>query len=222
MNSGNISACHLSMGDLGSAQSFAKVSIEIDPLYVKGYYRLARSLQLRQLHAQALEVIKSGLKVDPTNDAMKKMLEMSQGHLQPKMTDNQTTCLDPGCCNDASVCQSCSVPSVSKKKSTDSKKTTKTKIRNASTSTTTSTSPMPAPMLNADDYRMLQSLKTLVRDIKAGKRIENGIGGVFKQLTDSPRSFADLLFPGASADVLEVHTNTTCMLPLHHHHDLTL
>jgi tetratricopeptide (TPR) repeat protein len=71
----NRSAAYLSKGDAEAALSDADKCVELNPAFVKGYGRRGAALYALHEFSDAIIAYEQGLKVDPSNAALKEGLE---------------------------------------------------------------------------------------------------------------------------------------------------
>lgn len=115
----NISLCMGKMNRWSEAISHAKQSVEIDPVYMKGWYRLGQARNALKEYKEAVVAFEKALSVEPQNTVLKKELDKAKSALesQPKneeVVENAET-FDTG----STVSANINVTSKSKAKSLD-------------------------------------------------------------------------------------------------------
>lgn len=223
------SACYLALEHYSKAEADAKKSIELDPNMTKGYYRLATSFHKRGLVHDAAYFIDQALNLEPSNSACLKLKQdcggqvketaptskaaLSSGFLLGSSLKHngevQATCAGECCTMDASIAEFCNVcEDVSTKKKPRQKPRKKTAKLSTPREKQQTTSTGSETQYSTVEFKMLEHLKKMIKNIRLGDFRsaavdEHMLQGMFKQLME-PKTFVDLLFPGAPVDVLEL------------------
>ncbi|KAL7455510.1 hypothetical protein ACHAWC_010331 [Mediolabrus comicus] len=74
----NLALCHEMLDDLISFKEAATKCIEVDPSFIKGYYRLSKAHALLWEYDQQLDVLERGLAVEGTNLDLQKMHKVAK------------------------------------------------------------------------------------------------------------------------------------------------
>ena len=87
----NISLCLGKMNRWTEAVSHAQQSVEIDPSYVKGWYRLGQARNSVKEFKEAIDAFEKALLIEPQNSALMKELEKAKTslELQPKEEESE-------------------------------------------------------------------------------------------------------------------------------------
>lgn len=71
----NLALCYEKLNNLSAFKEAALRCIEVDPSFIKGYYRLAKAHSLLWDYEQQVNVIERGLEIDSSNVDLQKMLQ---------------------------------------------------------------------------------------------------------------------------------------------------
>jgi tetratricopeptide (TPR) repeat protein len=87
----NLSLVLRTMGDMEASRVSAVASVEADPVYVKGWWRLGQALQALKRPQEALEALEKAKSLEPTNKALVKECEKVQKQVEEekKLLDMQ-------------------------------------------------------------------------------------------------------------------------------------
>ncbi|CAE7654840.1 HOP3, partial [Symbiodinium microadriaticum] len=71
---GNRSACFFALKEFNAAAADAQAALNVDKMYIKGYFRLSAALKGLGKVTEAAYVAKAGLEIDPGNVALRKIV----------------------------------------------------------------------------------------------------------------------------------------------------
>ena len=74
----NLALCYEKLDDITSFKETAIKCIEVDPNFIKGYYRLSKAFALSWQYDKQLNVLERGLAVESTNEDLLKMYKVAK------------------------------------------------------------------------------------------------------------------------------------------------
>jgi len=87
----NLALCYEKLNNPSAFKEAALKCIEVDPSFIKGYYRLAKAHSLLWEYEQQVSVIERGLEIDSTNVDLLKMLQTATRNRDNMARYEQTT-----------------------------------------------------------------------------------------------------------------------------------
>lgn len=92
----NRSLCYLQMTEAGKALRDANTCIKLRPEWLKGYYRKGAALMSFKEYKEACDAFEAGLKLDPGNTEMEKVLqEAVEAMKKDDMAKKKRKCFKP-------------------------------------------------------------------------------------------------------------------------------
>lgn len=85
----NISLCLGKMNRWTEAVTNAQQSVDIDPTYMKGWYRLGQARAMEKEYTQAIAAFEKAIAIDPTNSVLQKELEKCQVALEAQKIEEK-------------------------------------------------------------------------------------------------------------------------------------
>lgn len=196
---GNRSACYLALSRYDEADADARRALILDKTYLKGYFRLASSLKARKLYIEAAGVASLGLDIDPDNAPLRK-IKVACTKESAAQTNANSKKIFGNLYNDKKPSSSSS--NISHGGQSFKSKSSSSKHKNSGNTSTS----VSIANLTEIEQKMHHSIKTLVARLQNGEFSSNEadlhmLQGTFRKLADID-TFADLVFPGVPADVL--------------------
>jgi tetratricopeptide (TPR) repeat protein len=212
----NRAACYLAQRQFHEAEIDARRCIQLDPAFVKAYYRLGSALFEMERVPEAITAINLGLQLEPNSSQLKSLkVKALQARSKSKGAIAKGFLLSDGASDhDSAVCApNCIHVAKGMAGSTICQTCTPVKSRTRKGKAKASKAPaeiVPPPTnLSSLESNMYNELKAVVKKIKTGEADFGMMGGpgmlqgAFANLLNSS-TFQSFVFPGSPPDVLEV------------------
>lgn len=219
----NRSACYLSVKESELAVADACHAVTIEPLYMKGYYRLANAYQSLKEYDQAMAAVCKGISVDPSCDSLLKLkvqyenlthrraqekIKIEERKKQEKLDKAaMIPCSDcvGECSPDCGMRMDMFIPKPKRKVKGKAKASPST-TASADPATKKTTAAPEKDIYSPTEYVMLCEVNTCVKKISAGemRSIGGGVllpGGIADKI-QTENGFLDVLFPGCASQAL--------------------
>lgn len=197
----NVSLCQFQMGMFDASRKEAQAAVDLDPMYVKGYWRLTQALAKLHRTDEAIQSIQDGLNIEPSNKAfLKELASLEKQRLEEAtlMDTEPTEVTEPAGPNPFEKINISTPPSM-EKKVVEKKKVTKPKMTSSSIETSTTDGEF-SKSDHVKGYKIVNGKKTSFFHNEMTEEVKELIGDIApKRIEEVPAAESGTVAPGASA-----------------------
>lgn len=196
----NVSLCQFHMGMFDASRKEAQAAVDLDPMYVKGYWRLAQALAKLHRTDEAIQSIQDGLNLEPANKAFLKELAIleKQRAEEAKLMDTEPTEITEPAGPNPFEKINISNPPPAEKKAVEKKKKHQPSLTSSVETATTDGEFSKSDHVKG--YKIVNGKKTSFFHNEMTEEVKELIGDIApKRLEEAPAAESGTVAPGASA-----------------------